>query len=86
MPVSPPAVKDLITPLETTKWGGEFVQGYGASTLGSINVVQGEKKSFGVQGQGTGSDKGYMWPVEKTGACVAKFIAVNVYPTDPDFT
>lgn len=86
MPVAPPAVKDLVTPLETAKWGGVFTQGYGALTLGSINVVQGQKKSFGVQGQGTAADKGYMWPVEKTGACVAKFIAVNVYPTDPDFT
>jgi len=60
--------------------------GYGMCTNGKIDVVAGEKKSFGVRGQGTGSSMGYKYPVEVEGSCVAKYITVNVFPMDPMFS
>lgn len=55
--------------------------GYGSLTQGTINVVQGHIKSFGVGGQGTtAGGKGYIFPAEKTGACTKKFITVTVTP------
>lgn len=59
--------------------------GFGSNTYGYIDVVKGEKKSFGVRGQGTGSDMGYMHPVEVSTKCTSKYITVNVFPTDPSF-
>lgn len=59
--------------------------GYGMCTNGKIDVVVGEKKSFGVRGQGTGSSMGYKYPVEVEGSCAAKYITVNVFPKDPMF-
>lgn len=60
--------------------------GYGTLTYGDFKVVVGERKSFGVMGQGTGANKGYMYPVEdtsETAKCTPKHIAISVYPIGP---
>jgi len=87
------------TPLNAgpVMWSGEYansisdftmLQGYGKFTAGEINVVQGDLKSFGVTGQGTAVNMGYIFPVEDTtsaSTCTEKFVIVNVYPTPGTF-
>ena len=58
--------------------------GYGTETTGYINPVPGEKKSFGVKGQGTGSNMGYMYPPESE-PCTIKIIGISVFAKDPAF-
>jgi len=67
-------------------FNGIFVEGSGATTAGTIKAEAGTKKSFGVRGQGKGKDQGYMFPVEDSKACTTKYLAVSVYPTNPEYT
>lgn len=43
-----------------------------------------DKKFFGVLGQGTGTDKGFIYPLETADKCITKYIGLSLYPIVAD--
>lgn len=61
-----------------------FKGGYGSLTAGTITLKASDKKFYGTLGQGTGTDLGFVYPVEDPAKCVAKYIGLSLYPIVAD--
>lgn len=89
MPLDYAAYDDEITTPDSKDAEGDYIltknYGYGAPTTGYLLALEGEKKSFGVYGEGTSSNLGYMHPPETSSACVEKFVSIVVFPKHKDF-